>query len=93
MADLRAMGEGNVLVERRRTPTRRATLMAAAENYMAQFAGDDGRAPATFQILFLTGWAPAETQPQALAPGSAAARLADALEAPERPAGEKTGPR
>jgi SAM-dependent methyltransferase len=93
MADLRAMGEANVMAERRRTPTRRATLLAAAENYMAQFGGSDGRAPATFQILYLTGWAPAVDQPQALRPGSATSRLADALDAPEHPAGEKTGPR
>jgi SAM-dependent methyltransferase len=93
MADLRGMGESNVVIERRRSPTRRATLMAAAENYMAQFAGSDGRAPATFQILYLTGWAPAAGQPQALRPGSAQSRLADALEAPERSAGEKAGPR
>ncbi len=93
MADLRSMGESNVMIERRRTPTRRATLMAAADHYMAQFAGSDGRAPATFQILYLTGWAPAAGQPQALRPGSAQSRLADALDAPERSAGEKAGPR
>ncbi len=93
MTDLRGMGESNVLVERRRTPTRRVTLMAAAERYMAQFAGSDGRAPATFQILYLTGWAPAAGQPQALKPGSAQARLADALDAPEQSTGEKAGPR
>ena len=93
MADLRGMGETNTLIERRRTPTRRATLLAAADNYMSRFAGADGRAPATFQILYLTGWAPAAGQPQALRPGSAASRLADALNAPERSAGEKTGRR
>ena len=93
MADLRGMGEANALIERRRTPTRRATLLAAAENYLAQFGGSDGRAPATFQIVYLTGWAPAADQPQAPRPGSATSRLADALDAPEHPAGEKTGPR
>ncbi|MFT5180998.1 MAG: NADH dehydrogenase [ubiquinone] 1 alpha subcomplex assembly factor 5, partial [Alphaproteobacteria bacterium] len=92
MSDLRGMGETNVLVERRRTPTRRATLMAVAERYMSQFAGDDGRAPATFQILYLTGWAPAAGQPQALRPGSATARLADIFDAPEHSAGEKSEP-
>lgn len=91
MADLRGMGETNALIERRHTPTRRATLMAAAEQYMAQFADSDGRAPATFEILYLTGWAPAADQPQALRPGSATSRLADALDAPERPAGKKPG--
>ncbi len=93
MADLRGMGETNVLIERRRTPTRRATLKAAIEHYRAQFADHDGRVPATFQILFLTGWAPAADQPQALRPGSASARLADALDTSERSAGEKAGPR
>lgn len=92
MSDLRGMGESNVLLERRRTPTRRATLMTAAGNYMTQFAGPDGRAPATFQILYLTGWAPAAGQPQALRPGSATSRLAEALEAPEQSAGEKPEP-
>jgi SAM-dependent methyltransferase len=92
MADLRGMGETNMLLERRRTPTRRATLMAVAEHYMRQFAGADGRAPATFQILFLTGWAPADSQPQALRPGSATARLADMFDAPEQSAGEKSEP-
>lgn len=93
MSDLRGMGETNVLLERRRTPTRRATLMAVAEGYMNQFAGGDGRAPATFQILYLTGWAPAAGQPQALRPGSATARLADFLDAPEHSACEKSEPR
>ncbi len=93
MSDLRGMGETNILLDRRRTPTRRSTLMAAAETYMAQFAGGDGRAPATFEILYLTGWAPAANQPQALRPGSAASRLAEALDAAERSAGEKAGPR
>jgi hypothetical protein len=93
MSDLRGMGESNVLIERRRTPTRRSTLMAAGEQYAAQFAGDDGRVPATFQILYLTGWAPAAGQPQALRPGSATSRLADALDAPEYSAGEKSGSR
>lgn len=93
MSDLRGMGETNVLIERRRTPTRRATLTAVAEHYMAQFGGDDGRVPATFQILYLTGWAPAEGQPQALRPGSATSRLADIFDTPEQSAGEKAGPR
>ena len=93
MSDLRGMGETNVLRERRRAPTRRATLMAAADCYRSQFAGGDGRAPATFQILSLTGWAPAAGQPQALRPGSATARLAEAFGVPEQSAGEKSEPR
>lgn len=92
MADLRGMGEANVRTDRRRNPTRRATALAAAERYMARHAGPDGRAPATFQILFMTGWAPAESQPRPLRPGSATARLADALDAREESAGDAAGP-
>lgn len=92
MADLRGMGETNVLLERRRTPTRRATLLEVAERYVTQFAGSDGRVPATFEILYLTGWAPAAGQPQALRPGSATTRLAEFLNAPEQSTGEKSGP-
>jgi len=93
MADLRGMGEANALIERRRTPTRRATLWAAAEHYATRFADPDGRVPATFEVLYLTGWAPAASQPQPLKPGSARTRLADALGAAEQTTGEKAGPR
>ncbi len=58
MAELRAMGETNAVAARRRAPTRRATLMAAAARYAELFAGADGRIPATFQVILLTGWAP-----------------------------------
>ncbi len=64
MADLRGMGESNAVTERRRRPTRRATLMAAAERYRALFGDEDGRIPATFQIITLTAWAPDPSQPQ-----------------------------
>lgn len=90
LADLRAMGETSTLIERSRRPLRRATLIAAAERYMADHAGGDGRIPATFELVFLAGWAPAASQPQPLRPGSAAIRLADALGTAERPAGDKT---
>jgi len=92
MAELRGMGEANIRHDRRRTPTRRATLLRAAEIYSEQFAGPDGRIPATFQIFFLTGWAPAETQPKPLHPGSASVRLAEALDADERSLPEKPDP-
>ncbi|MGE0748161.1 MAG: methyltransferase domain-containing protein [Rhodospirillales bacterium] len=92
MRDLRGMAETNATVARRRNPTRRATLMAAAARYHALYAGADGRIPATFEVLTLTGWAPHAAQPRALRPGSAAARLADALEAEEKPAGDKPQP-
>jgi NADH dehydrogenase [ubiquinone] 1 alpha subcomplex assembly factor 5 len=58
MRDLRGMGETNALTARRRTPLRRATLARAALLYADRFGLPDGRIPATFEILFLTGWAP-----------------------------------
>jgi SAM-dependent methyltransferase len=89
MRDLRAMGETNVMHARRKTPMRRETLMRAMDIYAEHFAEPDGRIPATFEIVFLTGWAPSETQQKPLRPGSAKARLADALEVPELNAGDK----
>jgi len=91
MHDLRRMGAGNALAERRRAPLRRATLRRMMEIYAGRFAGADGRIAATFEIVWLSGWAPHESQQQPLAPGSAKARLADALRTTEIPAGEKTG--
>jgi SAM-dependent methyltransferase len=93
MADLRGMGETNAVLARRRTPTRRATLAAAADRYRALFAGPDGRVPATFEIVYLTAWAPHPSQQKPARPGSASARLADALGTVEIPAGDKAGPR
>jgi SAM-dependent methyltransferase len=91
MRDLRAMGATNVLAERRRAPLRRATLMRMAEIYAERFADADGRVRATFEIAWLSGWSPHESQQKPLKPGSASQRLADALGAKELPAGEKTG--
>jgi SAM-dependent methyltransferase len=91
MRDLRAMGATNVLAERRRAPLRRATLMRMAEIYAERFADADGRVRATFEIVWLSGWSPHESQQKPLKPGSASQRLADALGAKEVPAGEKTG--
>ena len=91
MRDLRAMGAANPLAQRRRTPLRRATLMRMAEIYHQRFADPDGRIRATFQVITLSGWSPHESQQQPLKPGSAKARLADALNAIELPAGEKPG--
>ena len=87
--DLRAMGETNALVERSRKPMPRALWAAAAAHYAAHFADPDGKLRATFDIVYLTGWAPHESQQQPLKPGSATARLADALGTDERSAGEK----
>jgi SAM-dependent methyltransferase len=93
MHDLRCMGAGNPLVERRRTPLRRATLMRMAQIYAERFADADGRIRATFDIVWLSGWAPHESQQQPLRPGSAKARLADALGTVEISAGEKVRPK
>jgi SAM-dependent methyltransferase len=91
MRDLRAMGETNTLAERRRGFTRRETLLRAAALYAETFANADGRIRATFEIIHFSGWSPGPGQPVPKRPGSATARLADALGAEERPAGEKTG--
>ncbi len=82
MHDLRAMGESNALTDRLRHPTRRAVLLDAARRYQ-QLADDEGRIPATFETIWLTGWAPDESQQKPLRPGSAKTRLADALKLPE----------
>lgn len=91
MHELRAMGAGNVLHARRRTPLRRATLARAIEVYRQRHGTANGRVRATFEIVTLTGWAPHESQQQPLRPGSAKARLADALGTREVPAGERPG--
>lgn len=79
MHELRAMGEANAMTDRLRRPTRRTVLLDAVRRYIDAHAEDDGRIPATFELITLTGWAPDSSQPQPLRPGSAAARLADAL--------------
>ncbi|HWP25519.1 MAG TPA: methyltransferase domain-containing protein [Xanthobacteraceae bacterium] len=89
--DLRRMGATNVLVERRRVPLRRATLRRMMEIYGARFSDPDGRVRATFEIVWLSGWAPHPSQQKPLQPGSAKARLADALRTREVSAGEKAG--
>lgn len=93
MADLRAMGLTNALHERRRTPLRRKTLLRMAEIYHERFADPDGRVRATFDVVWLTGWAPHESQQKPLRPGSAKMRLAEALGTTEISAGEKAKPR
>lgn len=96
MRDLRAMGEANALALRPRGFTRASIFAGAARIYAENFRatpGPEGKAriAATFEMIFLTGWAPDPGQQQPLRPGSAAARLADALGTAERPAGEKPG--
>jgi len=91
LRDLRAMGWANNLIARRRTPLRREALLRAAAVYAERFADADGRLPATFEFVWLSGWAPHESQQKPLRPGSAKARLADALGVPEIKTGEKPG--
>jgi SAM-dependent methyltransferase len=81
--DLRAMGATNALVTRDRRPTSCALLMRAAEIYAQRFSDGDGRIRATIEVIWLSGWAPHESQQKPLRPGTARARLADALGATE----------
>ncbi len=93
MRDLRRMGATNALSERRRSSLKRATLARMAEIYAQRFADADGRLRASFEVVWLSGWAPHESQQKPLKPGSAAQRLADALGTKEQSAGEKPGRR
>jgi len=79
MQDLRRMGATNVLIERRRGPTRRTTLLRMAEIYAERFTDPDGRIRATFDIVWLSAWAPHESQQKPLKPGSAKASLEQAV--------------
>jgi SAM-dependent methyltransferase len=92
MRDLRAMGEGNALAARRRGCSRREVFLEAARIYADAYVLPNGRVPATFEFVFLTGWAPDESQPKPLRPGSAAARLAEALGVEEQAAGDQVAP-
>jgi len=83
MADLRVMGETNTVLERRHVPTRADVFLRAAALYAERFADPRGRIVATFQIITMTAWAPHASQQKPLRPGSATARLADALQAKE----------
>lgn len=91
MRDLRAMGATNALVERRRMLLKRATLRRMTEIYARRFSDPDGRVRASFDFIWLSGWAPHASQQQPLRPGSAKARLADALKTIKLPAGDKAG--
>lgn len=91
MRDLRRMGATNILHERLRTPLKRSTLERVTAIYADRFADADGRVRTTFEIIWLSGWAPHASQQKPLKPGSAAQRLADALGTTELPAGEKSG--
>ena len=93
MHDLRGMGESSALQARSDRYAGRELFARAAALYAQRHAGRDGRVPAQFRLLFLTGWAPHESQQQALRPGSARQRLAKALDTVERKSGEKARPR
>ena len=92
MRELRAMGAANAMAQRRRTPLRRHTLQRVVEIYQERFGLPGGRVPATFEIVTLTAWAPHESQQQPLRPGTAKARLADALGTTEQLAGDTARP-
>ena len=85
LADLRAMGETSVLADRHPRALTKTVLARAMELYVERFTEPDGRVPATFEILTLTGWTPDASQQQPLKPGSAKMRLADALGVVEQP--------
>ena len=89
MRDLRAMGATNSLVQRSRTPATRALFVEAARIYAERFADADGRIRATFNTIWLSGWAPAPTQQQPLKPGSAKVSLAGILESGPSDAGDQ----
>ena len=92
MHDLRAMGETNILADRRRVGLSKAFLQRILDLYASDYPAEDGRIRATFEIVFLTGWAPSPDQPKALRPGSAKKRLADALAVPEHKLNDKARP-
>ena len=91
MRELGAMGESNLVAERRHGFTRRTTLLRAAEIYGERFSLPSGRIAASFEVLYLHGWTPHESQQKPLRPGAAARRLAEALGVPEHSAGDKAG--
>lgn len=91
LRDLRKMGETSVLLDRSRKPLTRKVLFRAMELYGERFAEADGKVPATFEIVSVTGWAPHDSQQKPLRPGSAKMRLADALGTQEQSTGDKAG--
>lgn len=93
LRDLKHMGWSNALTDRARTPMRRDVLVRAMELYAERNADPDGRLRATFEFIYLLGWAPDESQQKPLMPGSARMRLADALGTKEHSAGERAGTR
>lgn len=93
MRDLRGMGEGNAVQARSNRPASRPIMTRTEELYRQRFGDAEGRLPVTFQVIYLTAWAPSPTQQKPLAPGTARGRLADALATVEFSAGDKVRPR
>ncbi|OUS13915.1 SAM-dependent methyltransferase [Rhodospirillales bacterium 47_12_T64] len=83
MKELRGMGETNAVHNRRKTFTRRETILKAAEIYQDKFLDEEGRITATFDVIYLAGWAPHQSQQQPLRPGTATTRLSDFLDTDE----------
>jgi len=92
MKDLRGMGENNAIIARKKTPTSKAFFMSVAKKYHDKFAESDGRIVASFEVIFLLGWSPHESQQKPLKPGSAEHKLADILGTQEIKTGEKAKP-
>ncbi len=92
VADLRALGETNVLSQRSRAPLRRDVLGSAISAYSARHADTEGRLIATYEVIYLMGWTPHESQQKPLQPGSAKTSLAQALNTTEHSAGERAMP-
>lgn len=92
ISDLRGMAATNILKERLKSPLRRDVALRMAEIYSEQFSDSDGRVRATFELVFLLGWSPHESQQKPLRPGSAQIRLADALGTEEQIAERRKPP-
>jgi SAM-dependent methyltransferase len=86
VADLRAMAAVNCLTGGR-APLSRSAYAAIEAEYRRRSADPDGKLRVTVNLIYLSGWAPAENQQRPLRPGSAKQRLADALRAAENPPG------
>jgi len=92
MQDLRGMGASNATFSRLMKPTRRGVIMEAAKAYHEKFTGQNGRVPATFQVIYAIGWSPHDSQQKPMKPGTAKIKLADALKTEEVSAGEEAKP-
>lgn len=83
MRDIRGMGEASIIGDQPKHFTRRSLFAAAQAVYEERFSESNGRLIASFEVIYLIGWAPHASQPQPLKPGTARTRLADALHTQE----------